>query len=222
LAKQTLTQQPDPKQVTTWYDFVAQNFIYRGAWGLGSAIGLLMEPPEGGEPIRALEIADWPRSGLPWIAFWIKELLTWGTLEPVAAFLLARGDALNRTEAEADALDYYNSLPEYELDPNAALDPRAIGQWVDTRRIRGNEGINAARELMIDATLVRPAGDYSATELIVSPLEGDDGVVWIDPAGYVVARSERPDDWPTVPSNFEFTLDVENTTIAGTAYLLHQ
>src|SRR6266566_7727529 len=27
------------------------------------------------------------------IAFWLKELFTWGTLEPVAAFLLARGDA---------------------------------------------------------------------------------------------------------------------------------
>ena len=58
--------------------------------GLGSIIGLLLDAGEGEQPIRALEIGDWPRSGLPWIAFWIKELITWGTLEPVAAFLLAR------------------------------------------------------------------------------------------------------------------------------------
>ena len=91
LAKNTLPAQPAPREITSWYDFVAQNFVYRGAWGLGSIIGLLLDAGEGEQPIRALEIGDWPRSGLPWIAFWIKELITWGTLDPVAAFLLARG-----------------------------------------------------------------------------------------------------------------------------------
>ena len=95
LAKSTMTSQPEPNKITSWYDFVAKNFIYRSAWELGSVIGLLLEGTEGEEPIRALEIGDWPRSGLPWIAFWMKELITWGTLDPVAAFLLARGEAID-------------------------------------------------------------------------------------------------------------------------------
>jgi hypothetical protein len=76
---------------------VATNFVYRGVWGLGSLIGVLLDGTPGQPPVKALDIADWPRSGLPWIAFWIKELITWGTLDPVAAFLLARGDSIDRT-----------------------------------------------------------------------------------------------------------------------------
>ncbi|MEK9209637.1 S8 family serine peptidase [Sphingomonas sp. 2378] len=41
---------------------------------------------DAGGPVDALTIDDWPRSGLPWIAFWLKELVNWGTLDPVAAF----------------------------------------------------------------------------------------------------------------------------------------
>jgi hypothetical protein len=86
LAKATLDAQPNSSQITNWYDFVSTNFIYRSVWGVGSILGILLESGEDGVPIRALQMDDWPRSGLPWIAFWLKELITWGTLEPVAAF----------------------------------------------------------------------------------------------------------------------------------------
>src|SRR3546814_12863793 len=43
LAKSTLARQPRPNEVTNWYAFVANNFIYRGTWGLGSVIGLLLD-----------------------------------------------------------------------------------------------------------------------------------------------------------------------------------
>ena len=69
LVKSTLARQPRPNEVTNWYAFVANNFIYRGTWGLGSVIGLLLDTTDDGQPIRALEIADWPMSGLPWIGF---------------------------------------------------------------------------------------------------------------------------------------------------------
>jgi hypothetical protein len=75
LAKGTLAAQPEPGQITIWYDFVATNFIYRGVWGVGSALGLLLDLAPDGQPVRAMQIDDWPRSGLPWIAFWLKELM---------------------------------------------------------------------------------------------------------------------------------------------------
>jgi hypothetical protein len=220
LAKTTLQTQPAPREITSWYDFVAQNFVYRGAWGLGSIIGLLLDAAEGEQPIRALEIGDWPRSGLPWIAFWIKELITWGTLDPVAAFLLARGDAIDRPQAEDDARAYYDSLPQ-DIDANDALDPRTVRDWVDARRVRPDESV-AVREFTIQGALVRPASNYSRPYLTVSPVEVDDRLIWIDPAGYTVARSEKPGDWPDNPSTFEFHLDISDAKIVGNAYLRHE
>ena len=219
MAKATLPAQPAPKDITRWYDFVAQNFIYRGAWGLGSLIGLLLDGPEGDQPIRALEIGDWPRSGLPWIAFWIKELITWGTLDPVAAFLLARGDAIDRPKAEEAARAYYDSLPE-DIDANDALDPRTVRDWVDSQRLPQEEPL-VVRQFTIAATLVRPAAEYRESRLTVSPLEGDDGLIWADPAGYTVALSEKPGDWPNNTSFFEFELNVLETRIDSLSYLQH-
>ena len=50
LVKATLPVQPTPREITSWYDFVAQNFIYRGTWGLGSIITM----PE----VRSFQTAD--------------------------------------------------------------------------------------------------------------------------------------------------------------------
>ncbi|MGC2173145.1 MAG: helicase-related protein [Candidatus Sulfotelmatobacter sp.] len=219
LAKSTLPAQPEPKNITSWYDFVAQNFIYRGAWGLGSVIGLLLDGADGEEPIRALEIGDWPRSGLPWIAFWMKELITWGTLDPVAAFLLARGDAIDRPQAEADARGYYDASTEV-TDGNDVLDPRRIREWAEARRA-GVERPVTVREFTIEAALSRPAQDYREARLTVAPLADNDNLIWIDPAGYTVARSRRPRGWPERPSSFDFELVVADATIVGEAYLRH-
>jgi hypothetical protein len=219
LAKSTLSTQPRPNEITSWYDFVAQNFIYRGAWGLGSVIGLLLSAGEGDQPVLALEIGDWPRTSLPWIAFWMKELITWGTLDPVAAFLLARGGAMDRPQAEADARTYYDGSRE-EPDPNEVLDPRRIREWVDARRLP-REAPVTFRGLTIEVELSRPAVDYLTPRLTVTPLDVEDNLIWIDPAGYTVARSERPLDWPDRPSSFDFELDVAEARIVGNAYLRH-
>lgn len=217
LAKTTLDAQPAPSEITYWYDFVSKNFIYRGTWGLGSMIGLLLDVEEGEQPIRALEIEDWPRSGLPWIAFWMKDLITWGTLDPVAAFLLSRGDAIDRPQAEAEARNYYEIWPQ-DANPNDMLDPRQIRDWVGARRVYHDEAV-VTPEIEIEAVLVRPPGDYLMPRLPVTPIDVEDGLIWINPAGYTVARTEKPRDWPGEPSVFEFELDVLERRIVGNAYL---
>ena len=180
---------------------------------------LLFETIVGEQPIRALELGDWPRSGLPWIAFWIKELINWGTLEPVAAYLLARGDAVDRPQAEANAQAYYNAQSA-DADPNDLLDPRAIRDWVDARR-EPPERRPAELALTIDAVLARPAGDYRQERLTVVPLDGEEGLIWIDPAGYTVARSERPEVWQNIPSSLLFELVVADARVVGEVYRPH-
>jgi len=218
LAKATLSRQPKPAEITNWFSFVADNFIYRGSWGLGSVIGLLLDSSDG-QPIRALEIDDWPRTGLPWIAFWLKELIGWGTLDPVAAFLLARGDALDRTEAETRAKSYYQDHAD-EIDGNALLDPRIIREWVKARLpARPNRSPRPVTK--IDVALVRSPADFRQTLLTVSPLEIAESLSWIDPAGYEVARSGKPVGWDADRSRYQFELDVTAATVKGEPYQTH-
>jgi hypothetical protein len=219
LAKFTLRRQPRASDITKWYDFVAQNFIYRAAWGLGSVLALLLDLGADEQPIRALEIDDWPRSGLPWIAFWLKELITWGTLDPVAAFLLARGDAIDRPQAELDAAGYYAQLQD-DIEPNDILDPRRIREWVDGRIVRG-ERVPAAPALNVPVTLAREAAAYLNPEIHVMQYETGDFLNWIDPAGYLVGTSPRPRNWPVDSGGYHFQLDVPRAVVRGVPYLPH-
>ncbi len=134
VCKQTLATQPTPKEITAWFDYVSKNFAYRSAWGLAGVIAVILNGDHDA-PIEPLNIDDWPKAGLPWIAFWLKELFTWGTLEPVAAFLLARGDARTRPEAERNARAYYASrVPG--IGANELLDPRLIREWANENNPR--------------------------------------------------------------------------------------
>ncbi|MBM3098576.1 DEAD/DEAH box helicase [Gluconobacter cerinus] len=221
LARSTLKPQPKARELSNWFKFVADNFIYRGSWGLGSVIGVLLDKGGDGEPIDALTIDDWPKSGLPWIAFWLKELINWGTLDPVAAFLLARGDAIDRSQAEADAQAYYETQAG-DADPNGLLDPRAIRDWIESRR-PVQLGVKRSAVPMLDAELVRPATQYLYDRLSVYPIEEGDTLIWIDPAGYTVAKSNRPTEWgPNAVSDFTFELSVRSRRILAEAYLPHR
>lgn len=217
LAKRTLSRQPTPAQITNWYEFVATNFIYRGVWGVGSALGLLLDLAPDGQPIRALEINDWPRSGLPWIAFWLKELVTWGTLEPVAAFLLARGQVNTRPEAEALATGYYASLP-LGISANDQLDPRRIRDWVEAMRPPAERRIGPG-SIRVGVQLARPARDYLQRQLVVFPIRQGEFTAWIDPAGYTVAWSNNGSQDDSAPPDFQYELDVAASAVNGERYL---
>ncbi|MFD2252425.1 hypothetical protein FHS82_004108 [Pseudochelatococcus lubricantis] len=220
LFKRSLKKQPKPKELGSWFAFVSDNFIYRGNWGLGSLVGVLMDQGDADGPVDALTMDDWPRSGLPWIGFWLKELVNWGTLDPVAAFLLARGNARDRTQAEVDAKDYYAQL-EDETPANDKLDPRRVRDWVEARRPPPSSR-RTSRDIALDVRLERPARDYRSRQLSVIPLASDDGLSWIDPAGYVVAYCERPADWDNQPSRFRFELSVDRRQVTGESYLPHR
>lgn len=220
LFKTSLRKQPKPKELGPWFAFVSENFIYRGNWGLGSLVGVLMDRGDAAGPVDALTMDDWPRSGLPWIGFWLKELVNWGTLDPVAAFLLARGKARDRAQAEADAHEYYAQLDD-DMAPNDKIDPRRIRDWVEARRPPATLR-RASRKMVFDVRLARSARDYVVRRLSVLPLSTDDGLIWIDPAGYTVAHCERPADWNDQTSQFSFELSVDLRQVTGERYLPHR
>src|SRR6266436_1190150 len=71
----TECQRPPPvKEVSRWYDFVYGNFDYRFNWGFSSLLSIAFDEAHGGS-LKPLTLTDWPSTRLPWIAFWIKELI---------------------------------------------------------------------------------------------------------------------------------------------------
>jgi hypothetical protein len=219
LCKETLDAQPAPKAITNWFDYVSKNFTYRSAWGLGSVIAVVLDGAEG-TPVRPLEIDDWPRAGLPWVAFWLKELLTWGTLEPVAAFLLARGDAKTRPEAERRAADYYESRPG-GMDPNDLLDPRLIREWVQENRPQEGFTVGDA-QVQTGITLTRDLAAYQYRELRVTPIQVNERWTWIDKAGYPVAQGVALEQFRDRAEHYEFLLNVPRRIVTGRPYLAHR
>ena len=213
LAPQTLSDPPNAKELSVWYKFVYGNFIFRGSWGLSGVIGVLLDMNDDGQPIAALKIEEWPKSGLPWIAFWLKDLLNWGTLDPVVAFLLARGGANDRRQAKEKAKAYYAAY-DGNADPNKILDPRRIRDWFESSSLDWDID-GPVVPIYLKAKLERSEEDYLNREMSVLPIMEDNRLAWIDPAGYLVAHSECPADWSDqFAIEHTFTLSVDKCQIA--------
>src|SRR4029453_1357048 len=75
---------------------------------IGELPSIVFDELRGGHP-RPLTLTDWPSTQLPWVAFWMKELIVWGVLDPVAAFLMSRKLVWTRQESEIMAQEYYEN-----------------------------------------------------------------------------------------------------------------
>ena len=98
-----------------------------------------------------------------------------GHAQTVAAFLLARGDAVDRPQAERDAGAYYAQLPE-DMAPNDKLDPRRIREWV-ARRIGGDLFVREPETLTVAALLVRDANAYINPQCDVMQYSANGGLL---------------------------------------------
>lgn len=196
---------PKPKKINVWLKSIDQNFVYRLAWGVGAFIGLVIdERSDSAEGRRSLlTLESWPETGLPWAVFWLKDLLTWGTHEPVAAFLLGRRSAATRREAEERGATYYAATNVGALgglspgagDPLAA--PR-IRDWAATLEPVPQEFATPGDSTPVREVAVELARDFTGVrqrEWPVFAVPVEDSISWCDPAGYQLAQSRRPEGW---------------------------
>lgn len=194
---------PDIDHVSTWCKYADQNFIYRFNWGLGSMIALAVDEAHGGQ-LRETTIEEWPDTGLPWIAFWLKELVTWGTLDPVAAYLLGRDMAMTRDEAEERGLEYYAWQPSEE-DPNEVLNAGSIRDWANDLQLSQPSSPPTGLPTHMAVRLLRDFAEAPDQRFRVIPVEQEDQIYWLDPAGYPLAVSRRPAYWH--PGDYEQHID---------------
>lgn len=204
---------PSISQVGAWHDFVAQQFAYRFAWG-ASAMTLLGVPAGAAASPEA-----WEEAGIPPVALWIKDLVMWGTLEPVAAYLLARRVADARPEAEELARAYYDGLDVREVgDP---LDPGAIRAWASALQGPASRDRTSAPAPRLDVRLnPRVVGAQDFGRWRVVPNFGDNQIAWLDVAGYLLAQSDAPAGWTEQTlHDYDFVLNPAERVVEATAYL---
>jgi len=214
-------KEPSPERVSEWHKYIRKNFVYKLNWGVGSFIALALNKVYG-DDVLASSVDDWPETGLPWVVFWLKELITWGTLDPVAAYLLARGGRriATRPDAERRAQSYYEEQPEY-MDADDLLNAKSIRRWTETV-LRSSSGQDRKRvpPMRIGVTLLRDFTNAISPRFRVLPGEGSDEILWFDPAGFPLAKSVRPTEWqPGWLNSMDFFLDHSNMVVLSERYL---
>ena len=210
---------PARKQVTKWYEYVAINFNYKFNWGLGGVIALIVDEAHGGM-LKETKLDEWPQTHLPWIVLWIKELIIWGTLDPIAAYLLSQGMEVTREDAEKAAVIYYSDKSSEISNPNTLLDPREIRKWA-SQSLKSNKPTSPLRpQNGISVELKRDFEKSQISQWRVLPVEGDQNLEWYDPAGFLLATSKIPDGWSTqFFIDYDFVLDSSRSIIISTPYI---
>lgn len=217
------TPQPaTPEKISEWFDYASAHFIYKLNWGLGSIIALVGDEVYGGKLLEP-SLENWPNLKLPWIVFWLKELITWGTLEPVAAYMLARKIKDTRQDAEEAAKDYQREKGEgdlFSLLSDELLNPAGIRAWVEAYAGLEPSKLERWRPNQLSVDLVRDFSNRARRVWRVLPVEVDNRLYWVDPAGFHLATCPRPDRWEgRYLQVFDFQLDVDKKVVSSSFYV---
>ena len=182
LAPALAREVPKPAKIAVWQEYASSNFSYRAAWGVGSVLALIADEEHGGE-LRETSWEEWERIDLPWSAMWLKELMVWGTLEPVAAYLLSKGHASTRKAAETHALRYYSSHSSLTAgDSNGLLHPSRIKEWTEANfREAGNDERRFLPTFPV--VLSRDFSKQQQRRWRVVPHVDGNAISWFDPSG---------------------------------------
>jgi len=176
---------PDAERLRAWQRFVTENVEFKLGVAVGAAVAQAW-----GQNAGALEtptLDTWrATSGLPWVGFWCRELLRWGTLDPFVAFALAQGLARTREEAVARRPEFESWLVQegLRLDAETRIDPQRFLAWQ-----RSLAAQRDADQIVRGSAAQLTHVDGRREFYDVRPIVRADGIEWIDAAGYSVAQS---------------------------------
>jgi hypothetical protein len=183
-----------------WQGFVANNLEYR----LGVAAGAAMAEAwnANAAPLAVPSLEAWrSTTDLPWIGFWFRELIRWGTMDPFVAFALAQGLVGTREEGQAlrGEFDIWLLSRGKPIADEDLIDPQLFMDW---NRSRPQPQPAAALSWTVAAVLNDVEGTRNSYP--VRPIPTDGGVIWIDPAGFKVALSDTIPASPQHPERHDF------------------
>jgi hypothetical protein len=198
---------PLPDELRSWQRFVSDNLDFRLGVALG-AVAAQAWSTGSGDPSSVPSLAVWKQTtGLPWIGFWAKELLRWGTLEPFVAFAMAQGLATTREAAtvlRARYIEWFRSEVESPEDDDY-IDPQRFLAWQRTQTSqRAHVSIHAPTHVELSGT------NGARLTYDVVPILTPEGVEWIDAAGFRLAKSSGDVTLREQPHRSDFVLSVSS------------
>ncbi len=203
------SKKPKAASISQWYNLGSQKFSYLFNWGIGSLIGTILNQ----DGLSGTTMERWQDAGLPWSIIWIKDLMSWGIYDPVAAFLLSQKKVLTRQDAIIMAKDYWreNKIDDGDL----LLDPRNVKKWfggdtsIKEPKNRGYGGLSISVKPLTKIKLL-PSPRWR-----VLPIVSGNSIKWYDVAGYLLAKSDMPKKWDQFSSmkNCNYFLQPEENTV---------
>lgn len=202
-------QGPEPSQLRSWQRFVSDNLDFRVGQALGAVVARAWS--EGAEdPFAVPSLDTWrTTTKLPWFAFWARELLRWGTLDPFVAFTLAQGIEPTRERATLRRQEFNNWLQTLDEDPQAEdfIDPQLFLAW--SRELpRQEKAADDTKEFSAELTGTKAKKDTYAVVPVASRRKGN--LLWLDPAGFELARSPLPESLRGITHRSDYVLDTVN------------
>lgn len=211
---------PDASIVRDWLFVATTDFEFRLGSAINSTISIVWDNAHKGEKVVPT-LEEWREATeLPWAVFWLRDMLAWGTLEPVVAYLMSVSSSstmiTTRENAERFIQVYYDwyirKFPENE-SPDEFFNPLHLSEW---QRSTFEHDIRVGRldPEPCDAVLRRRFPANSLETYSVLPCELEDRIAWLDAAGYWLADSEIPSSWNrrNIKKN-DYYLDIYNSQV---------
>jgi hypothetical protein len=178
-------ESPDPGSLRAWQRFVSDNLEFRLGVGIGAVVAQAWS--EGAGDNLTPELATWRAyARLPWFGFWARELLRWGTLDPLVAFCLAQGLAETRELAATlrSEFDEFLKVAIANPTPDDFIDPVQFLSW---QRQRPKKTTTIDVEGPAGAVLAGTDGHRGTYNVI--PIRSGHNTIWLDAAGFALATS---------------------------------
>jgi len=170
------------------FRFVNDQFDYRTGVAVGAALSLVWNQVGGTEDAADPDV--WHQTtGLPWAAYWVRELLRWGTPHPVCAHAYSRGIVVTREEAHELRDSFLGWLAQSgHTAPDDRLHPTRIQQW--EREVFPEFGhASVDRGPRVTSMEIDEHFRGASGEFIVWPIVNETGTTWFEPGGYRVGHS---------------------------------
>ncbi|KQU78968.1 DNA helicase [Ensifer sp. Root31] len=205
---------PPVNDLRAWQTFVADNLEFRLGVAIGAAVAQRWTE-ENLDPFATPALDTWKEmTDLPWFAFWAKELLRWGTLDPFVAFALSQGAARSRDDAvplKQEFLDWLDHRDEPVAHDEELIDPRNFLEWLRSKKTAPSERTSTRS---LQAGLSGTSGTRGKYSVI--PIRVADGLRWIDPAGFELATTP---DSPALIGSAIYGHDFDLLTKSGAEIL---
>nr|MDA3791541.1 hypothetical protein [Desulfobacula sp.] len=202
------SKKPTPASISKWYNLGAKKFSYLFNWGIGSLIATVLNQND----LSGTTMERWKGAGLPWSIIWIKDLISWGVYDPVAAFLLSQKKALTRQDAYEIAKEYWIQVDMNEGD--ILLDPRKIKKWFDIAPAQETDSPLSDDDFIIPIKPLVDIKTLSTRMWRILPVVIDNSVKWYDVAGYLLAISIIPEKWDMLNNKrYNYFLDTHKNIV---------